>query len=72
MQGIAPEMVLGKNVVDGHGGNLGEVVDVGLFDHRRVKFLVVEDKEHRIPIRTLNVDAIDSVAADEVRVRVRA
>ena len=72
MQGIAPEMVLGKSVVDGHGGNLGEVVDVGLFDHRRVKFLVVEDKERRIPIRTLNVDAIDSVAADEVRVRVRA
>ena len=72
MQGIAPEMVLGKSVVDGHGGSLGEVVDVGLFDHRRVKFLVVEDKDHAIPIRTLNVDAIDRVEPDSVRVRVRA
>ena len=72
MQGIAPEMVLGKSVVDGHGGSLGEVVDVGLFDHRRVKFLVVEDKERRIPIRTLNVDAIDRVEPDSVRVSVRA
>jgi hypothetical protein len=72
MQPIAPDMVLGKSLVDGHGGRLGEIVDVGLYTHDRVKFLVVEDKERRIPIRTVGVDAIDRVDAESVRVRVRA
>ena len=70
MQPIAPEMVLGKPLVDPTGGRLGEIVDVGLFDHARVKFLVVEDKARRIPIRCVGVDAIDAVDADSVRVRV--
>jgi sporulation protein YlmC with PRC-barrel domain len=65
-------MVLGKNVIDGHGGRLGRIVDVGLYAHDRVKFLVVEDKEHRIPIRTVGVDAIDNVGRESVQVRVRA
>ncbi|MFA5861338.1 MAG: hypothetical protein WDA16_06540 [Candidatus Thermoplasmatota archaeon] len=72
MQPIAPEMVLGKSVLDGHGGFLGEIVDVGLYTHDRVKFLVVEDKGRRVPIRTVGVDAIDSVDIDSVHVRVRA
>ena len=70
MHPIAPEMVLGKPLVDPSGGRLGEIVDVGLFDHARVKFLVVEDKARRIPIRCVGVDAIDAVDADSVRVRV--
>lgn len=72
MHAIAPDMVLGKRLVDGHGGLLGEIVDVGLYDHSRVKFLVVEDKTRRIPIRTVGVDAIEGVDPDSVRVRVRA
>lgn len=72
MRSIAPDMVLGKRVIDGHGGLLGEIIDVGLFDHARVKFLVVEDKARHIPIRTVGVDAIDSVDMDAVHVRVRA
>ena len=71
MHSIAPDMVLGKRVVDGAGGLLGEIVDVGLYDHRRVKFLVVEDKARRIPIRTLGVDAVSQVGPDEVTVHVR-
>lgn len=70
MQPIAPEMVLGKPVVDPSGGRLGEIVDVGLFDHARVKFLVVEDKARRIPIRCVGIGDIDAVDADSVRVRV--
>lgn len=72
MQPIAPDMVLGKSVLDGYGGRLGQIVDVGLYAHDRVKFLVVEDKARRIPIRTVGVDAIDSVDRDSVHVRVRA
>lgn len=71
MLSIEPDMVLGKVVFDGHGDSLGQIVDVGLYNHSRVKFLVVEDKEKRIPIRTLPVDAIDSVSADTVTLRVR-
>jgi hypothetical protein len=71
MHSIAPDMVLGKRVVDGAGGLLGEIVDVGLYDHSRVKFLVVEDKARRIPIRTLGVDVISRVEPDEVTVRIR-
>lgn len=70
MQPIAPDMVLGKSVLDTAGGSLGEIVDVGLFDHQRVKFLVVEDKARRIPIRCVGIEAIASVDSDAVRVRV--
>lgn len=70
MQPIAPDMVLGKSLLDAAGGRLGEIVDVGLFDHARVKFLVVEDKDRRIPIRCVGIEAIDMVDADSVRVRV--
>lgn len=66
---IEPDMVLGKAVVDDHGGNLGHIVDVGLYNHSRVKFLVVEDKSKRVPIRTVGVDAIERVGADTVRIR---
>lgn len=70
MKAIEPDMVLGKSVVDSRGGSLGEIVDVGLFNHSRVKFLVVEDKSQRIPIRTVGVDAIDRVGADSVTLRI--
>ena len=72
MLSIEPDMVLGKTVVDGHGGSLGHIVDVGLYNHSRVKFLVVEDKEKRIPIRTVGVDAIERVGTDTVRLRPKA
>lgn len=68
---IEPEMVLGKAVVDERGGALGEIVDVGLYSRGRVKFLVVEDKEKRIPVRTFAVDAIEGVGAETVRLRPR-
>jgi hypothetical protein len=72
MHAISPEMVLGKSLVDGQGDRLGEIVDVGLFDHQRVKFLVVEDRKHRIPIRTVGVDAIGQIDTDAVTLRQRA
>lgn len=71
MHNIAPDMVLDKHAIDAQGAILGRVVDVGLFDHSRVKFLVVEDDEKRIPIRTVGVDAIENVSPDTVRVRVQ-
>lgn len=70
MRAIEPDMVLGKEVVDGMGGSLGEIVDVGLYTHDRVKFLVVQDRARRVPVRTVAVDAITSVSPDSVRVRV--
>lgn len=69
---IEPEMVLGKSVLDAQGGSVGEIVDVGLYNHSRVKFLVVEDKDKRIPIRRLAVDAIDRVGEHTVTLRVKA
>lgn len=71
MLSIEPDMVLGKAVVDDHGGDLGQIVDVGLYSHSRVKFLVVEDPSKRVPIRTVGVDAIDRVGAETVRLRLR-
>lgn len=70
MKSIEPDMVLGKPVLDDEGGTLGEIVDVGLYTHGRVKFLLVEDKEKRVPIRTFGIDRIDHVGVDSVRVRV--
>ena len=70
MRAIEPDMVLGKEAVDGAGSHLGEIVDVGLYTHSRVKFLVVQDKSARVPIRRVAVDDIDDVAADVVRLRV--
>lgn len=72
MQPIAPDMVLGKAAVDTDGGRLGEIVDVGLFDHHRVKFLVVEDKARRIPIRCFGIHDVAGVGPDTVRLRVSA
>lgn len=72
MLSIEPDMVLGKAVVDERGGSLGEIVDVGLYNHSRVKFLVVEDKSRRIPIRTFGVEDIERVGADTVRIRPKA
>ena len=69
MHAIAPDMVLGKELVDAAGGHLGEIVDVGLFDHQRVKFLVVEDKARSIPIRCVGIESIDAVDQDSVRIR---
>lgn len=71
MHPIEPDMVLGKALVDGQGGSLGEIVDVGLWSHGRVKYLLVEDRSQRVPIRTVGVDDIEQVSADAVRVRVR-
>lgn len=72
MLAIEPEMVLGKDVLDDHGGKVGEVVDVGLYTHSRVKFLVIEDKSKRIPITRMDVDRIDGVTETTVRLKVRA
>jgi hypothetical protein len=68
MQSIEPDMVLGKRVVDARGGRLGEIVDVGLYTHSRVKFLVVLDKTQRVPIRRYAVDTIDNVSEEYVTV----
>lgn len=62
-------MVLGKAVVDGRGDKLGEIVDVGLFSHRHVKFLVVEDRSQRVPMRTFAVDRVDHVTPETVTLR---
>ena len=70
MREIEPEMVLGKEAVDGDGLRIGEIVDVGLYNHSRVKFLVVQDRAQRVPIRRVAVDAIDAVSADVVTLRV--
>lgn len=70
MHVIEPDMVLGKPALDADGGSLGEVVDVGLFSHSRVKFLVVKDDGARIPVRTVDVQHIADVTADAVRVHV--
>lgn len=65
---IEPDMVLGKTVEDERGGRLGHIVDVGLYSHSRVKFLIVEDDKKRVPVRVA-VDAIERVGADTVRLR---
>jgi sporulation protein YlmC with PRC-barrel domain len=52
-------MVLGKEVVESNGARVGPVVDVGVLDARRVKFLLVEDAPKRY-VR-LTVDSIDSI-----------
>lgn len=72
MHAIEPDMVLGKPVVDARGGDLGDVVDVGLYSHSRVKFLVVEGRDGGAPARRLMVDEIDAVSPTTVRVRVQA
>ena len=72
MHAIEPDMVLGKNVIDAEGGKLGQIVDVGLYTHRRVKFLLVQDDAHRVPIRTFAVDAIHAVGDETVTLRLEA
>lgn len=52
-------MVLGKDVYDARGGLVGSVVDVGVHDWRRVKFLLIEEPLEGFT--RLNVDRIDSV-----------
>ncbi|HET6404646.1 MAG TPA: PRC-barrel domain-containing protein [Candidatus Thermoplasmatota archaeon] len=72
MHAIEPDMVLGKEAVDGSGSSLGTVVDVGLYTHSRVKFLVVSDGARaNVPIRRVGVEDVDGVDADVVRLRVR-
>lgn len=66
---IDPDMILGKAVVDDKGESLGTIVDVGLYEHSRVKFLVVEDRGARVPIRTIGVDAIEKVGPASIRLR---
>lgn len=65
---IAPEMVLGKTVLDAGGAALGEVQDVGVSDRRRVKFLVVGEGRTLVRVDALDVDAIgdDSVTLRRV------
>lgn len=70
MMAIEPYMVLGKTATDPQGASLGEIVDVGLHNYSRVKFLVVEDKVRRVPIRTVSVDQVEGVSTDTVRLRV--
>lgn len=70
MHVISPDMVLDKPAIDAEGAPLGQVVDVGLFDHARVKFLVVQDDAKRVPIRRYAVDDIKGVSADHVTLRI--
>ncbi|HVL49454.1 MAG TPA: hypothetical protein VM889_12920 [Candidatus Thermoplasmatota archaeon] len=71
MDAVSPEMVLGKEVRNVGGVKVGAVVDVGLHDMRRVKFLVIEDA---VPERFVRVDIKDvsSVSPTTVTVRVMA
>lgn len=69
MQAIEPDMVLGKEAVDGAGIHLGRVVDVGLYTHSRVKFLVLRGDDRRS--RRVGIEDVDGVDVDIVRVRVR-
>lgn len=67
-------MVLGKDVFDARGGLLGAVVDVGVHDHRRVKFLLVSaesepttaDADRARRFERLSVDLIDTVGLNGV------
>lgn len=59
-ESIAPEMVLGKTVLDAGGTRLGEIKDVGIADRRRVKFLVVGDGRTLVRVDAQEVDAIDA------------
>lgn len=70
MQEIEPDMVLGKAAVDEKGSHLGEIIDVGLYAHDRVKFLVVQDRTRRVPVRNVGVDAIAFVSSDTVQLSV--
>lgn len=69
MHAIEPDMVLGKEAVDGAGMHLGRVVDVGLYTHSRVKFLVVGDDTRSN--RRVGVEDVAGFDADVVRLRVR-
>lgn len=77
MRAIEPDMVLGKEAVDGAGSHLGRIVDVGLYTHSRVKFLVLSDERRKptggsraVPVRRVSVDDVADVEADIVRLRV--
>lgn len=70
MRAIEPDAVLGKAVIDGRGAKLGEIVDVGLYSHSRVKFLVVQAAGMSVRPRNVGVEEIDDVAKDVVRLRV--
>lgn len=65
-------MVLGKAVLTDEGRRVGEVVDVGVHDMRRVKFLLVED-DARATSRfvRLGVELIASVGAEAVVLKTR-
>lgn len=72
MHVISPDMVLDKPAIDADGSPIGQVVDVGLFDHSRVKFLVVRDEEKSVPIRRFTVDDVEGVSADFVTLRIQS
>lgn len=71
MLALTPEMVLGKSVIARDGACMGDVVDVGLHDMRRVKFLVVEDDPAANPhhLVRVNVEEVEAVSPTTVRVR---
>ncbi|HUR69679.1 MAG TPA: hypothetical protein VM370_10575 [Candidatus Thermoplasmatota archaeon] len=71
MRAIEPDMVLGKQAIASGGERLGEIVDVGLYTHDRVKFLVVQrGGPGAVPIRRVEVGEITQVSADSVRLSV--
>lgn len=65
-QQISPDMVLGKRVVNDRGERVGEVVDVGVHQLDRVKFLLVEGTAREERFVRLGVDLIDSVGREVV------
>lgn len=76
---FTPEMVLDKEVFDSRGGLVGAVVDVGVHDMRRVKFLVVSDGPNAespgavVPssLKRLSVDLIETVGTRGVVLKVQ-
>ncbi len=66
---ISPEMVLGKTVVNAKGSTLGAVVDVGVHDVRRVKFLLVEPSGRDPTFVRLSVDTIETISPNSVRLK---
>lgn len=71
MESIAPDMVLDKHAIDTAGAHLGRIIDVGLYDHSRVKYLLVEDDEKSVPVRLVGIENVEGVNADSVRLRIR-
>lgn len=62
---VTPEMVLGKDVVTSAGRRVGEIVDVGVHEYSRVKFLVVGDGARHDFVR-YNVELIGEIDGGSV------